>query len=132
MPNVTGGIVEYFDADHDRDTYTASGTIAGGNLVELTGNRTVAAAPAGSLKVIGIALHDAVSGDKVTVAHKGIWPVVASGAIAAGDGLEAGAAGAARVLQTVDAAGSFNPRALVAIALEAISNGVAGRVKILR
>jgi hypothetical protein len=76
-------------------TLQASATVVGGRLVETTGNGTVGPAGAASLKVLGVAAHDAASGAKV-----GVWPlaglthkVLGTGAIAAGDNLAAGAAG---------------------------------------
>ena len=76
-------------------TYQASGTVTGGRLVEVTGNGTVANAGAASVKVLGVAAYDAATGAKVAV-----WPlagcshrVTATGAIAAGDNLAAGANG---------------------------------------
>jgi hypothetical protein len=76
-------------------TLQASGTVTGGRLVESTGAGTVANGSAASVKVLGVAATDAVTGGKVQV-----WPlaglthkVTASGAIAAGDNLACGANG---------------------------------------
>lgn len=76
-------------------TLQASATVTGGRLVEVTGNGTVGPAGAASTKVLGVAAFDAASGAKVDV-----WPlaglthkVLGTGAINAGDGLAAGAAG---------------------------------------
>lgn len=76
-------------------TLQASATVTGGRLVEVTGTGTVGPAGAASVKVLGVAATDAATGAKVQV-----WPlaglthrVTASGAIAAGDNLAAGAAG---------------------------------------
>lgn len=98
-------------------TLQASATVVGGRLVESTGNSTVGPAGAASTKVIGVAAWDAASGTKVDV-----WPlpgivheVVASGAIAAGDGLVAGAAG---VVSTIGA-GTFQQLVGVAVAAAA-------------
>jgi hypothetical protein len=86
-------------------TYQASGAVTGGRLVEVTGNGTVANAAAASVKVLGVAAYDAATGAKVAV-----WPlagcshrVTASGAIAAGDNLAAGANGTVAAI----AAGTF-------------------------
>jgi hypothetical protein len=83
-------------------TLQASATVTGGRLVEATGNGTVGPAGAASTKVQGVAAFDAASGAKVDV-----WPlpgliheITASGAITAGDGLAAGAAG---VVSTIGA-----------------------------
>lgn len=99
-------------------TLQASATVTGGRLVETTGNSTVGPAGAASTKVIGVAAFDAASGAKVDV-----WPlpgivheVTASGAISAGDGIIAGAAG---VVSTVGA-GTFQQ--LVGVALAAAAD----------
>lgn len=98
-------------------TLQASATVVGGRLVEVTGNGTVGPAGAASTKVVGVAAYDALSGVKVDV-----WPlpgvvheVTASGAIAAGDGLVAGAAG---VVVTIGA-GTFQQLTGVALAAAA-------------
>jgi hypothetical protein len=98
-------------------TLQASATITGGRLVEVTGNGTVGPAGAASTKAVGVAATDAVSGTKVQV-----WPLpgvvhetTASGAIAAGDGLIAGAAG---VVSTIGA-GTFQQLLGVALAAAA-------------
>lgn len=98
-------------------TLQASATVTGGRLVEVTGNGTVGPAGAASTKVVGTAAWDAASGVKVDV-----WPlpgvvheVTASGAIAAGDGLIAGAAG---VVSTIGA-GTFQQLVGVAVAAAA-------------
>jgi hypothetical protein len=86
-------------------TLQASVAVTGGRLVEVTGNGTVGPAGAASLKVLGVAAFDAATGAKVDV-----WPlaglthkITASGAIAAGDNLAAGAAGVVSPI----AAGTF-------------------------
>jgi hypothetical protein len=78
-------------------TKTASATVVGGTLVESTTASSVGPAGAGSLKVVGVAAHDAASGTRVTV-----WPlanaeheVAATGTVTVGDGIAAGAAGVA-------------------------------------
>ncbi len=99
-------------------TLQASVTVTGGRVVESTGNGTVGPAGAASTKVLGIAAFDAAAGAKVDV-----WPLpgvvhecTASGAIAAGDGLAAGAAG---VVSTIGA-GTFQQ--LVGVALAAAAD----------
>lgn len=131
--SVRGGVVEKF-APADRITFTvAAGQAAtGGKLVELvTGqDRQVRTAQQGSLRVIGVALHDAAAGEKVAVACEGVWLLFADGAVAAGDAVEASTAGDVRVLATVDAAGSFNPRALVGRAINDFANDTLGLVRL--
>lgn len=125
VANPTGGIVEYVKPG-DTFTCTAGGTINGGDLVKLTGDRTVQQCTSGSFAAVGIALHDAVSGDPVTVAAEGIWPVKAAGALAAGDRLIPGA-----VAGTVAAAGAApDARLLVGVAMEAIADTATGRVRL--
>jgi len=69
-------------------TSTASAAVTGGDVVEVSGDDTVRRATGVSSKVIGVAGHDAASGQRVTifacvVIHKG----VADGVITAGDQL---------------------------------------------
>lgn len=99
-------------------TLAASAAVTGGRAVEVTGNNTVGPAGAASTKVLGVAAFDqATVGGKVDV-----WPlpgivheVTASGAISAGDGLIAGAAG---VVSTIGA-GTFQQLIGVATAAAA-------------
>lgn len=133
VASVRGGIVEKF-GDGDRLTFTvASGKAAtGGKLVKaVTGqDRQVEDATAGSLIVIGVALHDAAAGEKVTVASEGVWLLKANGSITAGAIVEAGSNGDARVIATVDLSGSVDPRAIVGRALADIANGELGPVRL--
>lgn len=124
------GLIPYFDLGYRPLTFTASAAVTKGRLVEITGNRTVGPAAAGSLKVAGVALKDAAINELVDVADVGVWPLTAGGAIAAGDRLQSGALGVVVVAAAVDVAGSFDPRAIIGQALEAIANGVAGRCKL--
>lgn len=99
-------------------TKTASATITGGQLVEITTASAVGPAGAASTKVIGVAAHDAASGARVTV-----WPlnnveheITSTGTIAVGDGIASGAAGVAAtvVVATGAAAGTLIGRATTA------------------
>ena len=75
-------------------TTTASAATTGGQNVEVTGDNTVGPAAAGSIKVVGQALHDAASGAGLTVYGDGaIREAVAAGAVTAGQRLKAAAAG---------------------------------------
>lgn len=66
-------------------TLQASGTIAGGNVVMVSGSGTVAVATAaGAGAVCGVAGNDAVNGGKVAVFHGGVHDLVSQGAIVAG------------------------------------------------
>ncbi len=72
------GLVEYYAYDEkDTATYTAGATITRGQVVELTGNRTVSPAAIGSTKRKMLALKDAVVGEVLDCAWGGIWPVTA-------------------------------------------------------
>lgn len=76
-------------------TFTASAAVAGGQLVEVTGDLTVGPAGAGSAKVVGQAGHDAASGARVTVHTPGrvVSEATAAATIAAGNPLKSAAAG---------------------------------------
>ena len=75
-------------------TFTASAAITGGQVVEVTGNRTVGPGTAASAKAIGTAAHDAASGAKVVVHLPGpVDTAVSAAAILAGAKVESAAAG---------------------------------------
>ena len=74
-------------------TLKASATITGGQLVEVTGSGTVGPAGLASTKVVGVAAFDAVNNDDVTIFASGVQHATASGAITAGDVVQAAAAG---------------------------------------
>ena len=92
-------------------TLTAGGTITGGQLVTCSANDTVVASTTGDHS-IGVAAHDAVSGQRVT-----IWPlsdlvhevVVQTGTVTAGTPAIAGTTGTVNtgVLATVAGAGTL-------------------------
>jgi hypothetical protein len=104
-------------------TLQASANVTGGRCVEVTGNGTVGPAAAASVKAIGVAATDVLSGQKIQV-----WPfagvvheVTGAGAIAAGDNLASGAAGVVAPI----AAGTFGQ--LVGVALAAAADGATVR-----
>lgn len=70
-------------------TFTATGTIAGGDLVGMTGALTVnRVSTAASLAYVGVAGQDVVTGQRVTVyMDKAVHESVAEGTITAGDQL---------------------------------------------
>lgn len=83
-----------FPAGGQPVTFTASAAITGGQVVEVSGNRTVAPAAAASAKAVGTAGHDAASGDQVVVHLPGpVDKAPAAAAIVAGAKVEAAAAG---------------------------------------
>jgi hypothetical protein len=143
MAGPTGGIVEYVSPG-DFMTFTAGAAIVGGNVVYLSADRTVQkAAVLNEPRVIGVAIHSAASGDtNLTVCGDGVWPLVAAGAIAAGDNVVAAAAVAGTVSTRIAPADPLvaNTAATAAInavlgrvgkALEAISDTASGRVKLM-
>lgn len=107
-------------------TSTASATITGGQVVEVSATGTVGPAGATSLKWIGVAAFDAVSGDKITIHTGGVQKLVASGTVTAGDIVVCAAAGQVSTLAAVttptpaDVTGS---RAMLGIALTTATNG---------
>ena len=95
---------QYLPAFRPGDTVTFDVTTAvvGGRLVEVgTADRSVAPAGAASVKVIGVAGHDAAVGDKVTVeVSKTIDLVPCAAAVARGAKVEAAAAGKVQAAST--------------------------------
>ena len=81
---------------------------------------TVAPATADSAKYLGCALHDAKSGEAVTVSFDSIQRPIASGAITAGAKVYTAAAG------KVSATGTNNP---IGIALTTVADGAQVEVK---
>lgn len=86
-------------------TSTASATITGANVLEVTASGTVGPAGAGSVKVVGVAAFDAASGALVTIFRGGVQELVASGTVTQGEQVEAGAAGTVRTLASGRAIG---------------------------
>lgn len=121
---ISGGIVEAFTGE--KVTMTGSAAVTAGQVVAVTGNRTVGPAGALSIAPLGVALqsYDNVpaTGSKLSVATRGVFLLTASGAIAAGDRVVCAAAGA------VATVGANTAEKIVGIALEAIANGQTGRV----
>ncbi|OYO16629.1 DUF2190 domain-containing protein [Enemella dayhoffiae] len=76
-------------------SFNATTALTGGQLVELTGPRSVGVAAAASTKVVGVAAFDCKVGDRVLVHSGGVQRPVASAAIAAGDQVQAAANGQA-------------------------------------
>jgi len=74
-------------------TRTASAAITGGQVVVVSGSGTVAPSAAADAKWVGVAGHDAESGDSVTIFKGGVQRPLASAAITAGDIVVTAAAG---------------------------------------
>lgn len=108
-------------------TLTASATITGGQLVEVTGSGTVGPAGATSGKSVGVAAQDASNGARVTVyAGFTVHEVIASGTVTAGDQVVPAAAGQVSSLAAASgavAADINNARAVVGVALTTATNG---------
>lgn len=83
-------------------TFDVTTAVTGGQIVEVgTAARSVAPAGAASVKVVGVAGHDAAVGDKVAVeVGKPIDVLPAAAAIALGAQVEAAAAGKIQTLTT--------------------------------
>lgn len=128
---ITGGAVEAFGSKHPRLTMTGASAITAGRLVEYSGDRTVQHAGDKSAKVAGVAMQTydgtAGTGAKLAVATGGVWYLVASGAITAGQSVVAAAAGKVRAY---NAGGGDTPDEIVGKATEAIADTVAGRVEL--
>ena len=86
----------------DTVTFNVTADVTGGHPVQLgSTDRSVAPAEAGSTTYIGVAGHDAKTGDKVTVeVGKVIHELTASGAIPRGSQVESSGAGRVRVATT--------------------------------
>lgn len=120
MPGVNDCIPYYESAD--RITARASAGLSGKRLLSVSGSRTsgpaIPASPAAGASdpveggtyqvaqsaalgaVVGVSAWDAASGEHVGVIIKGIVPVTAEAAIAAGARVESGANGKVRTLTT--------------------------------
>lgn len=97
-------------------TRTTSAAVTGGQVLIVSGNDTVAPSTAATNAWLGIAAHDAASGEKVTVHRGGIHELGATGAIAAGELVVAATAG---TVATVGA-GTFGQ--VIGVALSAAAS----------
>ena len=108
-------------------TSTASATITGGQILEVTGSGTVGPAAAGSVKVVGVAAFDCASGARITVwSAAQVHEVTASGTVTAGDPVVSAASGqvaSAAAVTTPTAADVTTTRALIGVALTTATNG---------
>jgi hypothetical protein len=119
-------------------TFKSAAAVTAGRLVEITAANTVGMAAAKSQKVVGFAMQGCdAAGDQIEVQLLGYVVVcTAQGAVAAGDELVVGSV--AGTVATQAAAGTAtltdinNARAIVGIALEAISDTNTGRVLMSR
>lgn len=101
-------------------TYRATADIRAGRVVEVTGDTAVAEAGAASTKTVGVALFAVKSGELVTVGSAGVQRLIASGPVAAGDRVAAGAAGTVATGTT----------ATIGTAIAAAANGAPALIKL--
>lgn len=76
-------------------TYKASGAITKGRLLQYTASNEVAHAAGVTSLVAGVAMHDAASGENVSVAKMGLVTVKIGGTVAVGAALTSNASGLA-------------------------------------
>lgn len=91
-----GDYLPYIQGVRPFSGVTASAAITGGQLVEVTGVNTIGPAGAASVKVIGVAAHDAAIGAGVTVhpISGNTHETTSTAGSVAGDRITAAAAGA--------------------------------------
>jgi hypothetical protein len=111
---LSGGVTPLFQGDAPKFTMTTTTTtVVAGQVVEVTGDRSVGPAAASSLKCVGVAAQSASAiGDKIAVASGGVYMLKAAGAIVAGDHVRSGALGTVTSI-----AADGDPRLVVGIAL---------------
>jgi hypothetical protein len=118
--------------DIDTFTATAGAGITGGQLVDCTGTGPAVSPSAGVLRPVGVALHDAPSGGRVTVAmlpgaiHELV--VVNTSAVVAGGPVVAGAGGQLAVAPSTLAAAAA-AGTLIGIALTTATGNAGGTIK---
>lgn len=126
-----GGVVEV-GMPADTWTYTVGATaVTGGQLCELDASANVVHAADESLKVVGVAMHNAAPGEKVTCARVGIWNLKAAGAIAIGDQVSPAAAGDVKAQPAAAGATAEDindARAIVGLSLATIANTARGKI----
>lgn len=120
-----------YKAGIEPKTYTTSAAVTGGRVVAVSGTGTIAHAGADDATVVGVAAHDAGSGERVTV-----WPLEgvtheleASGALAADAGVVTDANGQVKTatIATASAAGTLIGVALTTAAGSPLKLRVLGR-----
>lgn len=118
MPNYLPKI----DTNH-AITRTATTDIVGSNAVEVTAAGAVGVAAADSAKFLGFAMHDAKTGESVTVSFDSVQRPIASGVIGVGVKVYTAASG------RVSATGTNNP---IGISLNSAVDGAQVDVKLTR
>lgn len=109
---------KYFPAD--RLPRTTSATVTGGQVLAVSGNDTVAPIAAPNEAWLGVAAHDAASGERVVVYTVGVHQVPASGAIAAGKPVIGAAGGAVAAFTN----GTDEPEEIIGTALSAAASSL--------
>ena len=115
---------------HDPDTNTTAKTsaaVTGGRVLAVTGENTVAHAPAGSTSAVGTAYYDAASGALVAVAHGGVQRWTAGANVADGNQLVAAADGKVRAFDDETDSAS----AVIGVALETFAANATGACQAL-
>lgn len=103
-------------------TWIAGATITGGQVLHITATgRTVSATGAASDHVVGVACHDASTGQRVTVSRGGEQKLTAAGAITAGTPVKSAAAGAVAAWVS----GTDLPSLVVGVAINTVADGAA-------
>lgn len=100
--NMIGALPAEFgeNLDLNQQILKASAKVMKGQVVEISGDMTVAPTSAASKKVIGVAMFDAAAGEEVAVETEGLFKMLASAAITAGDIVESAADGAVATVST--------------------------------
>lgn len=81
------------DLQLNQKEIVASKDVKKGQLVEVSGDMTVAPTTKASAKVLGVAMFDAKSGEPVSVETEGLFKLIAGSSVTAGDVLESADAG---------------------------------------
>lgn len=129
------GYITEYHFPGEKLTYTAGGTITGGQLVAFTDDGIVSVAGADSVLIAGVAIEDATIGKPVTVATAGIWPITASGGIAEGVRVVSGATGTVKAVPA--ASGSYTlgettiPYRIVGICQSTVTDGQTAKIKLI-
>ena len=122
-------MAEYLPLHHPGTQITrqASAVITGGQLVMVSGSGTVAPSTAATPSWLGMAAFDAAIGVDVTVYRQAVQTVIASGAITAGQHVEAAAAG--KVQAHTNGTNDFN---IVGLAMTTAADGAPVEVSFRR
>ncbi|MDG3012153.1 DUF2190 family protein [Rhodococcus sp. D2-41] len=87
--------------DGDEFTLTTSAAVTGGQLLAISGDKTVAPTSTATAAWVGVAAYDAPSGARVTVLTEGVQELAASAAITAGAAVIPAASGKVATIGSV-------------------------------